>query len=406
MDLITVIEKKLKSIEAKLNSGSSLQLISQNYNNDIDTINAIIFSSSKQAQYENGLNEHREQMLKQLNKDRDAQLKKLNSQQLNFKSSCVSFARSLISIYESILYRTKFRNQFNFGKLVKYTIFMANEKCFRFTNEIYYKHFINILPSNQLFLLFNTHHENKQIEFFMAIVNSKTGDIAHRKSIDNPVDNSIRHYDFKANATNIISFDRFISLIGVYNFKLELVHSFKLEKTYSRLKLNNYDIGLFDCVDSLITCFNYKTTKLDVTNNTYLDKRLYNRRLVVEYLDLLGLNDDFLFIVGYVEQEQCGVFIINRGDFSLFRCIRADSEWFIYDREICYFKGFFESDKIYAYGINPFTESSENDYCLILNHDYEEYKFDDIYLTSNYKYIYSKYMAKNKTHELFRLRVY
>ena len=87
----------------------------------------------------------------------------------------------------------------------------------------------------------------------MTIVNSKTGDIAHRKAIDNPVDNSIRHYDFKANATNIISFDRFISFIEIHNFKLELVHSYKLEKTYFRLKLNNYDIGLFDCVDSFIT---------------------------------------------------------------------------------------------------------------------------------------------------------
>ena len=102
MDLITIIEKKLKLIGAKLNSGSNLQLISQNYTNDIDTINAIIFSSSKQAQYENGLNQHREQMLNQLNKERDAQLKKVNNQQLSFKSSCISFARSLISICESI----------------------------------------------------------------------------------------------------------------------------------------------------------------------------------------------------------------------------------------------------------------------------------------------------------------
>jgi hypothetical protein len=210
-------------------------------------------------------------------------------------------------------------------------------------------------------------------------------------------------------------FDKFVE---IYNFKLELVHSFKVDKEFRYFKLNNYEIAFDDYFKNdgklIITCYNYKTDKLNITVNTYLDKsrfvQLYNGSLSVGlqeffYLDLLGLNDVFLFIVGYIEQEQCAIFIINRDSSNLFKFIRADSDWFIYNSEVCYFKGFFESDKIYAYGLNS-AEGNDDDYILNLDHDYEEYKFDDVYLTSNYKYIYSKYLIQRETQTMLKFRVY
>ena len=84
------------------------------------------FDSTKEKKYENGLNEHRGEMLKQIIQKRNEQLEQINefiqSTQLNsltkFKALADSiklenllFSRGIPSVYESNLLRVKLDNQ-------------------------------------------------------------------------------------------------------------------------------------------------------------------------------------------------------------------------------------------------------------------------------------------------------
>jgi hypothetical protein len=127
MDLILELEAKLNKINNKLDSNSKVELINNNYNNDIEAINRV-FNSTKEKKYENGLNECRDEILRQLIQKRDEKLGEVNEFVQNMgenhrknlnklrrladlkETSYISFARSLISVFESILSRSKLIN--------------------------------------------------------------------------------------------------------------------------------------------------------------------------------------------------------------------------------------------------------------------------------------------------------
>ena len=77
MDLILNLEQKFANLETKLNSlQPKTELINNTYNKDRDAIHKIF--DSKQEKYENGLNECRDGMRKQLIQKRDEQLSQVN----------------------------------------------------------------------------------------------------------------------------------------------------------------------------------------------------------------------------------------------------------------------------------------------------------------------------------------
>ena len=168
MDLIKSCEEKFDKIEKKINSNT--ELTANIYNNDVEKINKCF--ETKQEKYENGLNQYRDEMLKHLVEKRNQQLEKVNvfkqKTKLNglsklknladsIKLSYISFSRSLISVYESILLRTKFGNQLKLFKLVKYFKLMKNEERINLANvghllKIELRYYMHILPLNKILL--------------------------------------------------------------------------------------------------------------------------------------------------------------------------------------------------------------------------------------------------------------
>ena len=102
------------------------------------------FDRLNQGQYENGLNEQRQHMLKQLIAKRDDKLKKVNdfiannldnlsTLSTNIKLNNTSFARSLISVYDSI-YGSKLESQISLTKSINYSIFTAIKITYNLAN--------------------------------------------------------------------------------------------------------------------------------------------------------------------------------------------------------------------------------------------------------------------------------
>ena len=177
MDLILELEEKFNKIETKLNLlNTKTELINYNYNNDIEAINRV-FDSTKEKKYENGLNECRGEMLRQLIVKRDEKLCEVNEFVQNMgenhrknlnklrrladlkETSYISFSRSLISVFESVLSRSKLMNGLNLYKLFQYFPFMRNEEVISLANV---KHLLDTDPHNNYYTI----HICRLIEFY------------------------------------------------------------------------------------------------------------------------------------------------------------------------------------------------------------------------------------------------
>ena len=138
MELIKDLEKRFQNLDAKLNT--KVELASKIYSDDLERVH-LLFSSNTEN-YENGLNECRGEMLRQLIQKRNEQLEQTNgfqiSQQNNLtqfkslhksiKSNYARFSRGLASVYESILFRSKLADPLKFVQLVKYSKLMQTEQ--------------------------------------------------------------------------------------------------------------------------------------------------------------------------------------------------------------------------------------------------------------------------------------
>ena len=407
MELIRDLEQKFQNLDATLNSRAKVYAFYINYNNSYNRINTRIFNESKEKKYEIGLNARRDEMLDLLIQKRNEQLEQVNefmqsSQQNDLtqlktladsaKSENLEFSRGLASVFESIMFRSKLANPFKFGQLVKYSKLLENEEnvCLAKVNHLLRFRYIedclvHVLPSN-LLLLFCSRKRN------MVVLN-KSGDLIRLKELQEEFT-----YAVQLNATNIIV--HHTQGLNVYNFDLELIHSIRIRRFCDDLfKLNNYEIALSKKTygDQLfIACYNYKTEKSN-KKTICIKKNDFERILDLTkdetyWFELLNLNDRFLFIVNYVVSKievntRYFLFILNRHDGnSLFKYFESGTEsWLIYNNEFCSHPYNYDGHLILVFDLN----SEGNDKSLTRVYDTQG-KFNDIYSTSNYKFIYSR----------------
>ena len=352
--MIRELENKFQKIEAKLNSNEKQELISGNYSNDIETINQLF--ELKEAKNKNELNECRDEMLKELIAKRDQELNQVNHHPKenrallkaldeSIKSKHFVFSKGLASIYESILVRSKFSNPLKFAQLAKSLKFMKNEKKFCFSKA---KHLFDssidrresqikfFILSSDLIFIYRHIIENWDIKSINMAVMNHSGKVIHFKSIIKQ-EKKYLNYKCKVNATNIIAHNITDSIVEIYNFKLELVHSIKLDQKFDkRFKLNNYEIAFNKIrfvdlyidrdIDEklIITCYNYKTihskkTKFEISLDEYGFKE--------KVFKLVDVNDRFFFISGH-PRIRCNystiICLLNREDennvYKSFKC--------------------------------------------------------------------------------------
>jgi hypothetical protein len=398
MDLILALEQIFDKIKNQLDSNIKVDIISNNYSNDLEAIHSV-FDSTKEKKYENGLNKCRDEMLKQLIQKRNEQLDQVNlfienSQQNNLtqlkshhksiKQKYVAFAKGFASVFESILLRINLTNPLKLSELVKYAQLMSIEPqvCLAgvkhlLDHELDSKLNVHVIPSS-LILLYCPYKKN-------IIVLNKSGDLIHFKKLQKEF-----KYDVQLNATNIIAYNTKNRIVEIYNFKLELVHSIRLERNWDGFKLNKYDIALSNRTDYdqyLITCYNYETTsskKKEIYISTVEFKRILGLGLKEpRYLfQLVDLNDRFIFIEGWLlskREPAKYIFMLNRHDnnniFKYFECDLIS--WVIYKNQIGSISRFFF--QIYETDASIKRESIKN-----------VYRIESIYTTSNYKYIFFK----------------
>ena len=306
MDLILELEAKFNKINNQIDSNSKVELINNNYNNDIEAINRV-FDSTKEKKYENGLNECRGEMLRQLIVKRDEKLGEVNELVQNMgenhrknlnklrrladlkETSYISFSRSLISVFESVLSRSKLMNGFNLYKLFQYFPFMRNEEEISLANvkhlldtdplNFYHFYNIHILPFNRVLLTSDIRNDMYDFDETYLIIINKRGDLLSK----------LKTFEFcsvSLNASHIFAYQSDISTLSIYDFNLELVHSVKLETSNGYYFLSNYDFTFYDEEQSTIAFFNVKTTQLK-RQVVKLDKR--------EFITFCGMSDQFDF---------------------------------------------------------------------------------------------------------------
>jgi hypothetical protein len=173
MDLILALEQKFAKINNQLASRSKDETINSNYSKDLKAIHSF-FDSTKEKEYENGLNERRDEMLRQLIRKRNEQLEQINefiqSSQQNsptqfktladtIKLDNLQFSRGIPSVNEFNLLRTKLDNQLNLTELGQYVHLMSIDEQLSLAKvkhqiefSFYYHVDVHVLPSNLIFI--------------------------------------------------------------------------------------------------------------------------------------------------------------------------------------------------------------------------------------------------------------
>lgn len=296
MDLINSLDEQFKNIETKL--VSKTDQISTNYNTNISSINDDKLFSC----YETGLNECRDEMLNQLIAKRGEHLREVNDfvQKLPpealkelkdlasaIKSNYSAFSQSLISVLESILTRAKLENKLSLSEMIKYSFLSISERKvitsqLKVLHSIEYISHVSQISSKLLFLAFETKEKKSIIkDFFMATI-KLNGDIVHLKKL------AYASIEVRVNEANIILFNKTERKVEIYDFELEVVHTFAVDQPYTDFKLYGYDIVLFNSKDVVLTYYNYKTKCLR-RSDVYLSKIKG-----IFFPKLFGINDQFI----------------------------------------------------------------------------------------------------------------
>ena len=473
MDLIRDLENKFQNINAKLISNTKVKLIDINYFGDFEKINQI-FNSSKQKKYEKGLNECRDEMLKQLIQKRDQQLKEIdtfmeNKQNAHYsffidfeifekedkeevrtlkrlkrkanciKFNCMSFSCGLLSIFESILARSKFGNELAACKIVNYLPLMRIEENISLSSLSfnYNEYSIHLLTANRILLCFyvrtNEFTKQPKVANFQLTVQTKmvilkkNGDLVKLKDLTDRKYSSVR-----VNATNIIAYEYHSSLVDIYNFNLELVHSFKLDNKCAKFKLNNYEIAFFDDENSRITYYNYRTSKTkkkhySINQNKIMDLFLDFNFIFYRILELpmviadFDLNDNFIFIeAGFqgIRQNCISLIVLDRNKpsshfFSIFHQYFAVSTlcgWSFYNSNFCLnYHGENGKSKLKKFDTSARC-SSQDDFNTVYDEFVtdanEEFVSHGFYSTSNHKFINFQPLKINPNEKILRFKVY
>ena len=379
MNKIEALSAKFKNIDAKLNSNVNIESITSNFQTDCERI-LDKFNYSFQKKYSDCLNTCRNEMIHRLTNKRDVNLKDIDDlfekmvQNKSVKAielRYTMFASSLISLNDSILNSIKFKKRSDMLKSIKYFSLTPSRKTFSLANlfNVYPISFFkekHRISNNSLFLAFNT-RTDKLIETHMLVIN-QNGDVAHSKKIKSQKYDEYNEISIKANKTNVILLYTADSLVEIQNFKLELVHSFKLDSVHYSFSVNNYDIGVFSQLDAKLTIYNYETVRTKrksmclskIVFYFYSDMDDFATLGVSKLrLALLGLNDRFIF-VEHERNKYVSLHVYDRKNFRhLFRVVSGSCRpmWFIHEAEIYFFlKVNDEHVRVYAEGLNQFEE--------------------------------------------------
>jgi hypothetical protein len=241
-----------------------------------------------------------------------------------------------------------------------------------------------------------------------------SGEVIHSKSI---LFNTNRFHpviEFNVNATNIIAHNLKVSIVEIYNFKLELVHSIKLEKKfYGDFELNNYEIvfdnndeGFSDSGKQMIECYNYQTVNLKKNKlEICMDKNGFEA-VEEKFFKFVGVNDRFFFIGGKCEKDSDHstiICLLNREDenkiYKSFKCTTDDL--FFYNAEFCARFYYFDDEDKFRTSINVYDKDNNDSgepSAIVKGVEYEnEILFvgesrNEKRNYSYYKYIYSRHI--------------
>ena len=389
-------------------------------------------------------------MLKELITKRDEELNQVNFQKKNLSelkslaesinSKHLVFAKGLASVYESILFRSKLSYPFKFAQLVKYEKLMKNKKqyCLSKALDLFDQNFkfiknhegqisIDVLSSDLIFIYRDVYAEGwVKNQIYLGVLNH-SGEIIHSKSILKQ-DKQFLRYKFKVNATNIIALNEIDSIVEIFNFKLELVHYIKLDRSCDQLKLNNYEICfvkahyvfnkdsheksysasfIHAAMNKLtITRYNYQT--VHVTKNKAeicLDKNGFEA-VEEKFFKFVGVNDRFFFIGGKCEKDSDHstiICLLNREDenkiYKSFKCTTDDL--FFYNAEFCARFYYFDDEDKFRTSINVYDKDNNDSgepSAIVKGVEYEnEILFvgesrNEKRNYSYYKYIYSRHI--------------
>lgn len=412
MDPIRDLENSFQKIEAKLASNDKAESISNKYSTDFERINNLY--ASEQDRYKIGLNERRDEILKELTAKRDQELNQVNefiqnrhqisSTQLkslneSIKLNRLVFARGISTAFESILFRSKLENRFKLVQLVKYSKLMRNKETVSLAKASQLVDItdalVHVLPLSRIFI-FSSRSTT-------MLVLSKSGDVIHSRALKKHTPPLVfcSNYDLNVNATNILAHDEKDSTMQIYNFNLELVRSIEFDEICTAFKLNNYEIAIDSFSvrkELIIVCYNYKRAKTQKKICCLQIDEFKN--LGFSHFSLVGLSDRFLFVRGEVvclrhKYMPVMVLVLNRADdYSLFKRFKElPHESFIYNEQV-----FFRSGHLIAGGYETTI-----DVCDIDASDGERPLFQGIrghmfrhfYSTSSSKWIYLKQIGKH-----------
>ena len=303
-------------------------------------------------QYENGLDESCTTMIKQLIVKRDEHLQEVSDFIENtppktqneikkvsnsIESNYLSFSSGVTSIFESILSRSNLETKFNFYDMIKYS-FLTKRKCEKINltplSELKYDFFVfNIskLTSNLYFLYFefkNGNNIDNIKQKCMAIIKQK-GDILHTKML------AYKEIIVEVNETNVVLFDKISNKIEIYDFRLEVLRCFDLDKSIEHIGflLKGFDIVFFDKVSCILEFHDYKN-KLNKPKRVDLkDIKEKFRYDGVLNLNLLNLNHEFLVFSNVLGCDRKILYVISRDNFKFLFKYEVNGRTFCYMHE-------------------------------------------------------------------------
>jgi hypothetical protein len=118
---------------------------------------------------------------------------------------------------------------------------LENEPHWESKDKIY------ILLQNKILIcsFIRDHNDDNRVKEVIMVILNKNGDVTNFKVLkQKQIENYPLPYAFSVNATNILAHNKASSILEIYNFNLELIHSFKLDKLYFNFRVNGYDIML------------------------------------------------------------------------------------------------------------------------------------------------------------------
>lgn len=240
----------------------------------------------------------------------------------------------------------------------------------------------------------------------IIVILDKTGDVAHLKKIKLEKND---HFDFNINATNIFCLEN--SNFQIYNFNLELVHSFNLQTTNSGFEVNSYAIAFYEHGSSSISLINYKTKALK-KEQVLIDKftlaKLWLPLVSDEHIkdfkmEFMGFSNNHFLVRMRTPEEMCA-FVLDRSGKCFLKVPESQGVFapFLINRDLCI--------RTYSFVQNLFTMRSVelDDPILRFDSVIESRITHYLYLTSNKKFIYARdsYYDEHLKQDFFTFEAY